>query len=224
MRVTTRKIKISDLENNTGQIEGIPPNPRFIRDDKYQSLLKNIRDHPDTLEFREVFVIKHGKKYVVIAGNQRLRACTELNYKELNCKIIPPKTDIGFIKNLMNIDNINYGQWNWDILKEHFDFDELDALGMDFPSEFLSERDHLKFDDDNEDSEQGSTSTTPDHDKTKKRSKSSDKYAEYSVVILHEHKKEIIDCTATVKESLGLNTLGDALHHICKFYIENQNN
>lgn len=42
-------IKLSFIEPNNGQIEGLPKNPRFIKNDKYKKLVKSLQDHPQML-------------------------------------------------------------------------------------------------------------------------------------------------------------------------------
>lgn len=49
-----KSIKISDLELNEGQVPGLPRNPRFIRDDRFEALKKSISDAPEMLELREL--------------------------------------------------------------------------------------------------------------------------------------------------------------------------
>ena len=78
-----RNIKTSLLKSNTGQIEGLPKNPRFIKDEKYALLLNSIKEDPEMLELREVIVYPFEDKFVIIGGNMRLRCLQELNYKEV---------------------------------------------------------------------------------------------------------------------------------------------
>ena len=35
MKIEIKKLKVSQLVNNVGQIPGVPKNPRIIRDDKF---------------------------------------------------------------------------------------------------------------------------------------------------------------------------------------------
>lgn len=56
-------IQISKLEVNKGQIEGLPQNPRFIRDTRFEQLKKSIEDAPEMLNLRELIVMPHGKQY-----------------------------------------------------------------------------------------------------------------------------------------------------------------
>ena len=75
-------LKLSKLEANKGQIEGLPKNPRIIKDDKFKKLVKSIEDNPEMTSLREILVYPHEGKYVVIGGNMRLKAMKELGYKE----------------------------------------------------------------------------------------------------------------------------------------------
>lgn len=54
--LNTIQIPLSKLVSNNGQIEGIPKNPRFIKDYRYQKLVKSIQDNPEFLGARELIV------------------------------------------------------------------------------------------------------------------------------------------------------------------------
>ena len=82
-------LELSKLKENNGQIEGLPKNPRIIKDENYKKLLKSIKDNPEMTSLREILVFPHNEEYVVIGGNMRLKALMELGYKEVPCKIIP---------------------------------------------------------------------------------------------------------------------------------------
>lgn len=68
-------IKLSKLIENRGQIEGLPANPRIIKDEKYAKLKKSIEEDPEMLELRELLVYPFNKKYIVIGGNCVLKYC-----------------------------------------------------------------------------------------------------------------------------------------------------
>lgn len=93
----TKEIEIKLLQTNNGQVDGLPKNPRQIKDSRYELLKKSITDAPEMLKLRELLVYPiDGGKFVVIGGNMRLRACKELGYKTLPCKVLdvttpPPK-------------------------------------------------------------------------------------------------------------------------------------
>lgn len=87
-----KNIKISELALNTGQVPGLPKNPRFIRDNRFKDLVKSIQDAPEMLDYRKLLVYPFNGKYVVLCGNMRLRACKEIGYKEMPCMIVPEET------------------------------------------------------------------------------------------------------------------------------------
>ena len=67
-------LPLSKIESNKGQIEGLPKNPRLIRDGKFEILKKSIQDDPEMTALRELLVVEHNGKYVIIGGNMRFRA------------------------------------------------------------------------------------------------------------------------------------------------------
>lgn len=49
-------IPLSALFTNVGQIDGLPPNPRLIKDEKFEALKKSLTDDPEMLDLRELIV------------------------------------------------------------------------------------------------------------------------------------------------------------------------
>lgn len=89
----TQTIHIALLDYNKGQLKGLPKNPRFFRDYRYEAMKKSIEESPEMLELRELIVFPYDNgRYIVVCGNLRLRACRELGYTELPCKVLDAKT------------------------------------------------------------------------------------------------------------------------------------
>ena len=126
-----KQINIKLIETNNGQIDGLPKNPRFIRDERFEALRKSIQDAPEMLQLRELIVIPFGGKYVVIAGNMRLRVCKDLGYKELHCKVLSENTSVEKLKEYTIKDNVPFGQDDMDALFNEWDVDELKGYGME---------------------------------------------------------------------------------------------
>jgi hypothetical protein len=126
-------VKVSDLKNNTGQIEGLPKNPRFIKDLKYEQLKKSIQDDPEMMVLREVIAYDNAGELVTICGNMRLRACKELGIKEVPCKILPTSTSIEKLKAYTIKDNVGFGEHSWDDLANEWDAEQLSDWGVDVP-------------------------------------------------------------------------------------------
>lgn len=129
-------VSASRLKSNTGQVPGLPKNPRLIKDDKFDKLKKSIQDDPEMLELREVIAYEFNGELVVIAGNMRLKACTELGIKQIPTKILPPTTPIEKLKAYTIKDNIGYGDHNWPDLQIEWDVQQLSEWGLDIPDAF----------------------------------------------------------------------------------------
>jgi len=71
-------VKVSSLKNNHGQINGLPKNPRILKDDRFLKLKKSLIDDPEMLSLREVIAYDNNGELVIICGNMRLRALKEL--------------------------------------------------------------------------------------------------------------------------------------------------
>ena len=125
-----KMLKIADLSLNIGQVDGLPKNPRFIRDEKYKSLVQSVRDYPEMLELREVIAYDSGKELVVIAGNMRMKACEEAGIKEVPVKVLPKETPVEKLKAYTIKDNIPYGEWSMDDLANQWELSELEELGF----------------------------------------------------------------------------------------------
>lgn len=126
-------IKISLLTENVGQVEGLPRNPRWIKDERYMALKKSIEDAPEFLEARMLLVYPHDGKYIVIAGNMRLKACKELGFKELPCYVFKEDTPVEKLREYTIKDNVEFGNIDWDCLANEWDTQELHDWGVDVP-------------------------------------------------------------------------------------------
>ncbi len=159
MAATKQNIKITKLENNTGQIDGLPKNPRYIRKDRFAALVKSITDAPEMLDLRELIVYPRGRgKYVVIGGNMRLKACRELGYEEMPCKVLPVDTPVAKLREYARKDNIAFGDEDWDLTANEWDVEELEDWGLELPTDWYKDEDDPEEDvdvDEDEDLDDG---------------------------------------------------------------------
>jgi hypothetical protein len=189
-------IKVSNLKPH-------PNNPRIIKDDKFQKLVKSLKEFPEMLEARPIVV---NEQLIVLGGNMRLRALEEAGIKETKVEIVdwsPEKQAEFMIK-----DNVEFGAWNWDDLANNWDMENLVEWGVD-KYNFGTAADLLSFGDLGDDD--GDSVTIQDPKIT------DEGYVRFEVVMLEEQKETVIAALKSVQETKG-GSLGEALFHIISNY------
>jgi len=116
-------IKISKIKSNSN-------NPRIIKDDKFKKLCKSISELPKMMELRPIVV---DENFVVQGGNMRLKALTELGYKELPDEWVKQAKDFteDELKEFIIKDNVGFGEWDWSDLANQWDAEKLTEWGLD---------------------------------------------------------------------------------------------
>jgi hypothetical protein len=113
-------VKINDIKNN-------PNNPRVIKDDKYMKLVKSLIDFPEMLNIRPIIV---NSDMIVLGGNMRLKACKEAGIEEVPIIVAKDLTEEKQREFIIK-DNVGYGEWDWDILANEWDVEQLDDWGLE---------------------------------------------------------------------------------------------
>ena len=135
-----KTLPIDLLEENKGQIDGVPANPRTITKENMERLKKSLQTDPAMLELRGLLVAPHptrGGYYVVVGGNMRLKALKALGYKEVPCEVmddlddISPEERIEIIKRRLILDNAEFGDWDMDALANEWNTEDLNEWGLD---------------------------------------------------------------------------------------------
>lgn len=116
------KVKISQVKLN-------PNNPRTIKDDKFKKLVKSIQELPQMLEIRPIVV---NADMVVLGGNMRLKACKEAGLKEVPIIIADNLTEEQQ-KEFLIKDNVSGGEWDFEMLANEWDVEQLEGWGLDMP-------------------------------------------------------------------------------------------
>jgi DNA modification methylase len=117
----SEKISINKLIPN-------PNNPRLIKDDKFKKLVQSIKDFPEMLDIRPIVV---NKDMVILGGNMRYKACKEAGVKDIPV-IIADLSDEKQ-KEFLIKDNTSGGEWDWDIIANEWDIEQLTEWGLDVP-------------------------------------------------------------------------------------------
>jgi hypothetical protein len=117
-----RSVKLSEIKSN-------PNNPRIIKDDKFRKLVNSIQEFPKMLEIRPIVV---NADMIVLGGNMRLKACKEAGLKEVPIIFADDLTDEEQ-KQFIIKDNVGFGEWDWDMIANEWDADQIEEWGLDLP-------------------------------------------------------------------------------------------
>jgi ParB-like chromosome segregation protein Spo0J len=115
---------------NIKQVLPNPDNPRFIKDYKFEKLVKSIKEFPQMLDLRPIVV---NQDMIVLGGNMRLKACEEAGLTEVPIIFadnLTPEQEKEFIIK----DNSSFGEWDWDLLANEWNVDQLADWGIDIPN------------------------------------------------------------------------------------------
>ena len=118
-----KKIKISEIKLN-------PNNPRLIKDDKFAKLVKSVKEFPEMLDIRPIVV---NSDMIILGGNMRFRACKEAGLKEIPVIIAEGLTEQQQ-KEFLIKDNVSGGEWDWNMLANEWESEELTEWGLDIPN------------------------------------------------------------------------------------------
>ena len=119
--MAVQSVKISDVKSN-------PNNPRLIKDDKFTKLVQSLKDFPEMANVRPIVV---NQDFVVLGGNMRLKAMKEAGWKEVPVQVVDWSEDQQ--KEFIVKDNVGFGEWDWDMLANEWDADDLEKWGLDVP-------------------------------------------------------------------------------------------
>lgn len=153
-----KKVPLAALRLNDG-------NPRIIKDYKFQKLVKSILTFPEMLSLREIVA---DETMSVLGGNMRLRAMlhiAQMTEQELSQTLRQygaerhidywmawhdkPMADVKVAEGLSDEqkkefivkDNVGYGEWDWDMLANEWDVEELSDWGVDLPIDWGGDKD-----------------------------------------------------------------------------------
>jgi len=114
----------------TSKLKTNPNNPRAIRKDQLDKLVKSLREFPEMLEARPIVV---DPDFVVLGGNMRLKAAQLAGLTEV--PVYVASWEEAKHKEFIIKDNLAFGEWDWDMLANEWDAEELDDWGLDVPLE-----------------------------------------------------------------------------------------
>jgi len=120
--MSVQTVKISDVKPN-------PNNPRLIKDDKFTKLVQSLKEFPEMANVRPIVV---NQDFVVLGGNMRLKAMKEAGWKEVPVQVVDWSEQQQ--KEFIIKDNVGFGEWDWGMLANEWEADDLDKWGLDIPN------------------------------------------------------------------------------------------
>ena len=114
------KVKIGTISEN-------PDNPRIIKGDKFNKLVKSIEDFPEMLKIRPIVV---NSENIILGGNMRHKASINAGLKEvyiIRAENLTAEQQREFIVK----DNVGFGEWDWDVLANEWKSTDLEEWGLD---------------------------------------------------------------------------------------------
>jgi ParB-like chromosome segregation protein Spo0J len=114
------EVKINTVKTNSN-------NPRIIKDDKFKKLVKSIKDFPEMLKLRPIVV---NDEMIVLGGNMRLKACKEAGLTQIPIIKASDLTEEQQREFIIK-DNVGFGEWDWDIISNEWDSEDLENWGLD---------------------------------------------------------------------------------------------
>jgi ParB-like chromosome segregation protein Spo0J len=131
-------MKLSDIKPN-------PNNPRIVKDDKFQKLVTSIREFPKIMELRPMVV---DSEMIVLGGNMRLKALQELKMKDIPDNWVKRADELTEEekKRFIISDNVGFGEWDYDMIANEWDSEELEEWGLYLPDldKVIKKKEELK--------------------------------------------------------------------------------
>ncbi len=109
-----------------------PNNPRYIKDERYQKLKKSIQEFPKMMKLRPIIIDDTG---MILGGNMRYLAMIDLGYKEIPEGWVVKASELTEEERerFKILDNIPFGDWDYDILANEWELEKLQDWGIELP-------------------------------------------------------------------------------------------
>ena len=116
VQVPTAKVVL-----NTGQVEGLPANPRQWTAGDVDRLARSLTETPELFAARPILAVEHGGHYVALGGNLRLTAARKNKDRTVPVIVYPADTPLETLRAIVIKDNGSFGQWDFDALANTWD-------------------------------------------------------------------------------------------------------
>ena len=123
-------LPIESVKQNTGQIEGLPSNPRQWTQADIDRIAKSLNETPELFDARPLIVYPHNGEYIIMGGNLRYEGAKKNGLDAVPVHILPENMDVDKLKEIVLKDNGSFGEWDFDALANEWDAQPLADWGI----------------------------------------------------------------------------------------------
>lgn len=126
----TQQIALSKLVLNTGQIPGLPANPRTWTADDVDSIGRSLVQTPELFEARPIIAVPYEGKLVILAGSLRFCGAKKAKMNKVPVYVLPEDMTPDKMQEIVIKDNGSFGSWDFDALANEWDDNPLTEWGV----------------------------------------------------------------------------------------------
>ena len=121
MNYKVQKLPLEKLSINTGQIEGLPANPRQWTREDITKIAASLKETPELFELRPIIAVPFKDTNVILAGSLRFCGARENGDKDAPTILLPADMPVAKMKEIVIKDNGAFGAWDFDALGNEWD-------------------------------------------------------------------------------------------------------
>jgi DNA modification methylase len=121
------------IKRKLSTLRKLPGNPRTISAPDLETLKDSLATNPELFDARPIILSDRTGELVIIAGNMRMEAARQIGLKEVPTILLPGLTEAKE-REIAIRDNINNGDWDWDLLANQWDDLPLAEWGLRVPT------------------------------------------------------------------------------------------
>lgn len=125
------RLPLGKVKQNTGQIDGLPSNPRQWTQTDIDKIARSLAETPELFEARPLIVYPQDGEYIILGGNLRYEGAKKNRMQEVPVHILEEGMSIDKLKEIVVKDNGSFGDWDMDALANEWDDLPLKEWGVD---------------------------------------------------------------------------------------------
>lgn len=114
------------------EFKPLKKNPRYITDRDFNILCESIKTLPKYFEARPILLSDRTGELIIIAGNMRYQAAKKIGLEQVPTYLIEGLTEEKE-KEIIIRDNVQNGKWDFEVLANDWDLDQIESWGVDIP-------------------------------------------------------------------------------------------